>query len=168
MKLILLMAQSMDGKVARTPNDPCDWTGKEDKKYFAMVTREAGVCIMGRKTFDIIGKPLPDRLNVVMTSAFFRKSISGKLEFVKPHPPEQILKTLKHFGYSTACLIGGPTVNTLFAKAGLIDEVHVTIVPRIFGSGMSMFAESLDIELAFQSRELFEDGGQVLKYKVVK
>lgn len=42
------------------------WRLKEDLKRFKALTTGHAV-IMGRKTFDSIGKPLPDRINIVVT-----------------------------------------------------------------------------------------------------
>lgn len=42
------------------------WHLPEDLKYFKETTRKKTV-IMGRKTFESIGRPLPDRQNIVLT-----------------------------------------------------------------------------------------------------
>ena len=65
MTVTLLMALTLDGKIAKDPDHYPDWTGKEDKKLFAEISKKAGVVIMGSKTFDTFGKPLPNRKNVI-------------------------------------------------------------------------------------------------------
>ncbi|MBF0204054.1 MAG: dihydrofolate reductase, partial [Desulfamplus sp.] len=67
MKVILVMAMTLDGKIARHSMEPVDWTGKADKKKFVEITKKAGAVIMGSTTFDTIGKRLPNRKNIVMT-----------------------------------------------------------------------------------------------------
>ena len=42
------------------------WHLKEDLKIFSKLTKGSTV-IMGRKTYESIGNPLPNRLNIVMT-----------------------------------------------------------------------------------------------------
>ncbi|MGE0764570.1 MAG: dihydrofolate reductase [Bdellovibrionales bacterium] len=42
------------------------WSIAEDLKFFRDTTRGHAV-IMGRKTFESLGKPLPNRLNVIVT-----------------------------------------------------------------------------------------------------
>lgn len=42
------------------------WHIPEDLKYFKAITMGKPI-IMGRKTFDSIGKPLPGRLNIIIT-----------------------------------------------------------------------------------------------------
>ena len=67
MKLILFCAITVDGKIARTDNEIVNWTSGEDKKLFATETKKAGVIIMGNNTFKTFGRPLKERLNIVLT-----------------------------------------------------------------------------------------------------
>ena len=66
-RLILMMAQSADGIIAKHNRHFPDWTCPADKKLFKQVTQQAGVLIMGSRTYAAIGKPLPGRLNIVYT-----------------------------------------------------------------------------------------------------
>ena len=67
-KVILIAAISADGKIAeRTDQNSLDWTSKEDTRFFIERTKQAGALIMGRKTFESIGKPLPGRINLILT-----------------------------------------------------------------------------------------------------
>lgn len=47
-------------------NNKLLWNIPEDTKYFRDTTRGHAV-IMGRKTFESIGRPLPDRANIVVS-----------------------------------------------------------------------------------------------------
>lgn len=164
MKLILLMAMTVDGKIARSRDHFPDWTGKADKIMFKRMTTEAGVVIMGSRTFKTIGKPLPGRLNVVMTRSPQRWLPSENLVFCAD-PPEKLLADLAERGYSQAILAGGATINTLFEQKGLISEMVVTVIPKLFGQGLSMFSEEMNANLALiESREI-EPGVLVLRYK---
>ncbi len=167
MKVILIMAVTADGMIARDSMELIDWTGKGDKKYFVRVTLETGVVIMGSKTFDTIGKVLPERKNIVMTRDKTRTSQSPDLIFTS-QTPEEILNDLKLQGFGSAALIGGSVVNTIFMKKKLIDQVHVTIVPRLFGKGLSLFNESLDTRLELMDMETIDQNYVLLKYKVNK
>jgi dihydrofolate reductase len=168
MQVILLMASTVDGKIARDSNQFVDWTGKADKKYFVELTKKAGVMIMGSTTYDTIGKPLPGRLNIVMTRDKARQSDQDNLIFTDL-PPARILEDLEKKGYTSAALIGGATVNALFARENLITQVHLTLVPRLFGSGLSLFAPPIDLDmgLTFESCQDIGDGHLLLIYHVV-
>ena len=67
MKLTLMMAVTADGMIARNHAHFPDWTCRSDKIMFKTLTQKAGVVIFGSRTYDIIGRPLAGRLNVVLT-----------------------------------------------------------------------------------------------------
>jgi len=167
MNVILLMAVTADGMIARDSSQIIDWTGKEDKRYFVHMTRKSRVMIMGSKTFDMIGKALPGRKNIVMTRDKSRTSQDKELIFTDK-APGTIIKELKAQGFETAVLIGGSIVNTLFLKENLIDEIHVTIVPRLFGKGLPLFNKSFDTQLELINIGELDQSHILLKYRVKK
>lgn len=167
MKVVLLMAITADGKIAKHRDHFPDWTGKADKRLFARLSRAAGVVIMGSRTYDTIGAPLPGRLNVVMTRDQRRVSDRDDLWFTGLSP-EQIVASLRGRGYQEAILAGGATVNTLFARAGLIHEALLTVSPRFFGDGISLFSAAVDIHLALHSVERIDPDLVMLSYSAAK
>ena len=166
MKVILLVAATADGIIARDSNHFVDWTGKSDKQYFVKITKEAGVMIMGSKTFDTFGRILPGRKNLIMTRDKTRKSNDPELIFTD-ETPERIIKGLEREGYTSAALIGGSVVNTLFLKAGLVTEIHITIVPKLFGQGLNIFSDTLDTKLRLLDVEKINDNDILVKYGVL-
>ena len=64
MKISLIAAFSEGRVIGKDGKIP--WTLKEDLKHFRNKTEGCSV-VMGRKTFESIGRPLPNRLNIVMT-----------------------------------------------------------------------------------------------------
>jgi dihydrofolate reductase len=167
MKVILLMAVTADGMIARDSMQLVDWTGKADKTYFVHITRQAGAMIMGSKTFDTIGKVLPGRKNIVMTRDKTRISRNKDLVFTSK-TPDQIIKGLQNQGFESVILIGGSIVNTMFMKENLIDEIHVTIVPILFGRGLPLFNEPLDTRLELMNTGEIDKGHVILRYRVKK
>ncbi len=165
MKTTMLMAVTLDGKIAKGPDHFPDWTGKEDKKLFVEITRKAGVILMGSKTFDAIGKPLPGRKNVVLTRNKSRRSRWDNLVYTD-RPPHDILEDLEQEGFSRVILAGGAQVNTLFARENLIDEIIVTVSPKIFGEGVSLFRGEMSMELSLMEMKRLSDGVVFLKYRV--
>ncbi len=156
---------TLDGKIGRHSTDPVDWTGSADKRYFVKITRRAGVLIMGNNTFNTIGHPLPGRHNIVMTRTLEGKQNHGNLIFTN-QSPGKILQDLKAQGYHEVTLIGGSQINTLFARQGLIHEVHITIAPRLFGQGLSLFSEICDLKLNLISVDSLGDDAVLLKYGI--
>ena len=64
MKLSIIVAAAKNGVIGR--NNQLPWHLPQDLKYFKSVTLGKPV-IMGRKTYESIGKPLPGRTNIVVT-----------------------------------------------------------------------------------------------------
>jgi dihydrofolate reductase len=166
MDVILLMAMTLDGKIARSHTELVNWTGKKDKQYFVKVTRKAGVVVMGSRTFDTIGYPLPGRKNIVMTRDKTRKSDDKNLVFTD-QTPGRIMEDLQASGFDQAAIIGGSVVNSLFAKSNLITQIHVTVVPAVFGQGLSLFNTELDLSLEYVASREIEAGHLLLIYKVI-
>lgn len=74
MKLSMIWAMSRNRTIGRDNDLP--WHLPEDLKHFKRTTMGKPV-IMGRKTWDSIGKPLPGRSNIVITrnENFFAEGI---------------------------------------------------------------------------------------------
>lgn len=166
LKTILVMAVTLDGKIAKSSDHFPDWTSREDKKHFAHISKEAGVVIMGDKTFFTFPSPLKERLNVVFTMEENPKEIPG-VKWVSGEP-EKVLKDLEKDGYKSAIIGGGAFINGMFLEKKLVDEIYVTVEPKIFGDGLSLFKGDFDIDLKLQNVEKINDDSVVLKYKVVK
>ena len=144
-----------------------DWSGREDNKLFVEVTKRAGALIMGSKTYDTIGKPLPERCNIVMTRMpESRQSHPPELIFTAQNP-ESILLDLARAGYQEVVLAGGTKVNTLFARQGLVDEIIVTISPLIFGRGLALFNEDVAMDLELLQGNSLTDGRIMARYRVI-
>lgn len=166
MKLIAIMALTVDGKIGISDNHFPSWTGKADKRMFKQFTTKAGAIIMGSKTFDTIGKPLRGRKNIVMTRNPLRCSSWDNLIF-SSKSPQEILDDLEADGFREVVLAGGATINTLFADAGLIDEIIVTYAPKIFGRGLSFFSGPITMDLKLKELKFLEDGVIYAHYLVV-
>lgn len=68
MHTFIIAAITIDGFIAsREDQVSTDWTSKADKQFFRDRTKEAGVMVMGRKTFETIGRALPGRETIVMS-----------------------------------------------------------------------------------------------------
>lgn len=63
-KVSLIVAAAENGTIGKDNDMP--WKISSDLKYFKKITMNKPV-IMGRKTFQSIGKPLPGRANIVIT-----------------------------------------------------------------------------------------------------
>ena len=166
MKTFIIVAQTLDGFIARkSAENSFDWTSKEDKKFFVEKTREAGVVVMGRNTFETIGKPLAGRRTVVMS-----RSEKIDMEGVEStdETPEILLSRLEKEGVSEVAIAGGASIYTSFLKAGLIDKIFLTIESRVFGDGVKLFNEGCDQKLELISNTKIGESTLLLEYNVIK
>lgn len=161
-----MMAITADGKIAKSSDHFPDWTSKEDKKMFMDVTKKHGVIIMGDKTFFTFPKPLPDRLNVVFT--LLKKPPKMKNVMWVGGDPKKVLKKLEKMGHKSAILGGGAFLNTQFLKKKLINEIWLTIEPKIFGEGLGVFGGDFNVDLKLIEVKKINKDSVVMKYKVLK
>lgn len=166
MNILLIAAISADGRIAKTADQLADWTSKEDKRFFVSKTKEAGALIMGRKTYETIGRPLPNRLNIIMTrDADESKNIHGELEFTSKSAHE-IIADLKARGFSSVVIGGGTSIYSLFLKEGLVTDLYLTVESILFGSGVPLVDNAPQLNLDLQSVEQIGKQSVLLHYKV--
>ncbi|NQV90287.1 dihydrofolate reductase [Candidatus Uhrbacteria bacterium] len=166
MNVWLIAAMSVDGKIAQSSEQvSLDWTSKEDTRFFIDKTKEAGVVIMGRKTFDTIGKPLPGRRMIVMTRQTDLAFEGDGVEY-STLSPSALLEQLSHEGVQTVALAGGEMVYSQFLQAGLVTDVYLTIEPILFGSGIPLATGFERIEMRLEDVVRINDQAVLLHYKL--
>lgn len=159
--VIALATVTLNGKIATSENDQITWHSHEDIKLFVQDTKDSGVVIMGRTTYEQIakrGRTLPGRHKVVMTTSPEKYDNTEEIEFTDESPKEIIARLSKT--YKDICVIGGGQIYTHFLEAGLIDEIRVTIAPFIFGKGaVSFINDSLNsiVKLDMTSQQVLDN-----------
>lgn len=164
MKVFIVAAISVDGFIARNTAELADWTGKEDKKVFVELTKRAGVVVMGRTTFETIGRPLPGRRNIIFTT--HRIDQEG-VEATQLAPPD-LIASLEADGYTEVAICGGRSVYDQFLQAKVVDELYLTLIPTLFGDGISLFKSPISQALRLKSEKKLSDGVLFLHYEVIK
>jgi len=106
-------------------NNSLPWYLPNDLKYFKQVTMGKPI-IMGRKTYESIGKPLPGRRNIVITrQADYKKTGIDVVTSV-----EEAIKLGKDIalvdGHEDVVVIGGAEIYKL--ALGNADRLYVTHV----------------------------------------
>jgi dihydrofolate reductase len=118
---------------------------------------------MGRKTYESLGRPLPGRLNVVISS----QQVAAPESVVILNSIEAALAYVAQQGTEEVFIIGGgqifaaslPILNTLY-----ITEVHTTVAADIFFPEISMEDWSLDWEEEHPSDEQHQFAYTFKKY----
>jgi len=164
MNVVLVAAITTDGFIARHTNELADWTTKEDKQFFVRKTKELGVMVMGRTTFETIGRALPGRRMIVLSSDPSRYQIED-VEFTNEQPKE-LLDRLVVEGAKSVAVCGGAKVYTDFLEAKLIDEAALTIVDIKFEKGIGLVNKDLEFDLDFISSEYLSEKASVNTFRV--
>jgi len=123
----LIAAVSKNGVIGKDNKLPFHYSS--DLKHFKSLTLNSTI-IMGRKTFESIGKPLPNRNNIVISSTSSSSSSSSSVETFSTL--EEAIKK-----YPSCFLIGGASIY----REGLnfADEIHLTITPDIITGDVVYF-----------------------------
>jgi len=165
MNVWLIAAVSADGKIAQSSNQSSlDWTSKEDTRFFVEKTKEAGVVIMGRKTFDTIGKPLKGRRIIVMS----REPKESGMEGVQYStlPPKTLLDELALQGVTTVAIAGGSSIYSQFLHDGLVTDVFLTVEPCLFGDGVPLASGFGRIDMSLVDVTRLGEQAIVLHYEM--
>jgi dihydrofolate reductase len=168
MKVFIIVAVSLDGYIGvDDSHKSTDWTSKEDLKFFIEKTKEAGTVIMGRKTFSTINRALSDRRLIVYTNRNDLDKMTG-VEFTSESPLDLVTK-LKSEGVKQVAVCGGSSIYTQFLKSGVVDELYITIMPKLFGSGVKFLNEVINLDMKLISSSVLGDGSSILlNYKIIK
>jgi len=173
-KVILYTAVSEDYFIAK-PDGGIDWLhnpayGIEGEDFgYSDLYESIQVTLMGRKTFEQVDgfdMPFPyvGKQNFVFTRNLPQET-HEHVEFVREVIP--LVQNLKKEKDQDIWLIGGGEMNTLLMKAGLVDEIRLTIIPVKLTEGIAL-CEPLDLLGQYEAiRQRSFDNGFVqvdLKY----
>lgn len=152
MKIIIISAVARNGVIGRS-NGEMPWNVKEEFQHFKNTTLGFPI-IMGRVTFETLGKPLKNRLNVVITNqsgyslpfdeVIICRDLSEAIESVRKLNPEKIF------------IIGGGKV---YRQAiAIADEMIISIMK--FDAEGDVYFPEIDAgiwkEISREIREQFD------------
>lgn len=169
MKIVLYMATTIDGLVAKKDGDS-DWVSPLDTENFETAMKETGCVVVGRKTFDQYqGElyPVEGVTNIVLSRGKNEKVAEKNVFYAES--VEEAIKIAEKNGHEKMLLIGGGHINAAFLKAGLIDEIILSVHPKILGEGIKLF-EGVEMEVELKLLEMEKVGEELvrLRYEVKK
>lgn len=119
MILSFIVAASTNHVIGK--NNQLLWSLPNDMKFFKNTTWAMPI-LMGRKTFESLGKPLPGRLNIVIT----RQKEWQPEGTVVVHSLNEAIEAAKKADYKEAFIIGG---GEIFKEAmPVADKIYLTLV----------------------------------------
>jgi len=166
----------------------CDHTkqlaDEETLEYFSPLTREVGLLVFGRKTYqlmvpywpDVLKDPSASKADTEFAQAFdstpklvFSRSLDRvedkNTRIVRTNLRDEILALKQEEGKDI--LVGGVDIPTQLTELGLIDEYRFVVGPIIAGEGRRLFdgvslPEKLRLKLV--ESKIFASGGVALRY----
>lgn len=161
------MAVSANGFVARKDGNE-DFLPHEGWLQMLKFAKKYGHIIWGRKTYESVQswggdfmKDIED-MPIIIVSGSEKRSCAKNV--IACSSPAEAMKVVERMGYKKAFLSGGPTLNTSFAKAGLIDEIILNYNPTILADGIKLFSES-DFELKLKLEEVKRQSSGIVQMR---
>jgi dihydrofolate reductase len=157
METVIIAAVAKNGVIGDKGRIP--WHLPEDLEHFRRTTTGHAV-IMGRKTYESIGKLLPGRLNIVLSKGMKATPDSP----VKVLPSlEEALQHCRQNGCKKAFIIGGGSVYKEALERQLADALIITAVKQEY-NGDTLFPEIRPEEWQEERRER-HNGFDIVTYR---
>lgn len=149
-----------------------DWTSEEDKQFYIAAIKRARVVVVGSRSFASMKRFPKDMKYLVYTTR------PG--EFINPRPnlidakptqlkPRELLTQLETEGYGEVAIAGGTSIYSMFLQAGVVDKIYLSIEPVMFGKGIRLVNERLNVKLHLDDvKKLGDKGTVILEYSVIK
>ena len=178
-KCSVFIATSLDGFISRTDGS-IDWLNRANAVVpsgedagFAQFMSGVDALVMGRNTFEQVltfGEWPYQSTPLVVLSRHLRALPANAPATVSlsSESPQQLVERLSAKGLNHLYVDGGLTIQS-FLAANLIDEMTITVIPILLGSGKSLFgALDSDIDLELVSSKAFDFGFVQNKYRVIR
>jgi dihydrofolate reductase len=169
----LYIATSIDGYIVRQDGD-LDWLMKypinsETNYGYDSFYKSVDTVIMGGQTYrDILSMdvlwPYKDKIAYVIT----RNPMSEKenIRFITENVVESIAELWKEEG-KNIWLVGGSKLVTMLLNQDMIDEMIITIIPVILGSGILLFPDNpKESGWSIKENETYKNGVFQITYKI--
>ena len=156
--LSIIVAKAKNNIIGK--NNQLIWHLPDDMKRFKNIT-ENHVIIMGRKTFESIGRVLPNRKHIVMTHNSGLRIDDENVEIVK-----DVMDLKEYVNSDEECfVIGGATIYNLLMP--YVEKLYVTELDKDF-EGDAFFPKIKEEDWKEIERvEGPEDGKNNFKYEYV-
>jgi len=153
---VLVAVISLDGCLTRHHDEGAGWASAADRRHFASALADADVYLMGSATYtearDNIRKGLDRRHRRIIVTRTPEKyehdTVTGQLEFTA-ETPQQIVGRMRADGHHRCVVLGGGEIYNLFLGSGVVDEMQLTLEPRVFGDGKRLAGTATAIDPRF-------------------
>lgn len=148
---------------------------------FEQITRarfqDVGAVVMGRRMFDLGEEPWGNEpafhMPVFVLTHNWREPLikdgGTTFFFVKDGVESALEQAKKTAGERNVMVLGGANAMQQFLKAGLLDELHLTMVPTLLGQGIQLFENTGAEPIKLETMDATRDGGVMhARYRVAR
>lgn len=173
----VFIATSLDGFIARDDGD-IDWLINRDAQGEDHGYDEFMKCIdaivMGRNTYEKVltlgpwsyTKPVYV-LSTQLAGSSVPQEINGRVHFINLQPKDLMARLFKD-GFKRVYIDGGKLIQS-FLQAELVEDLIITQVPILIGSGRPLFANlKRDISMSHIKTVTFQSGMVQSHYRIDK
>jgi dihydrofolate reductase len=172
MKIIAIAVVSVDGYITKHDLPGVGFASEADQTFFKTSLQAFDCNVIGAKTFEasqaqILRGLRPNRLRIVIThnpSQYAHYAQPGVLEFHATNPRDTIQYLIQQ-GKQHCAILGGSQIYTEYFLAGLIDELWLTVEPRLFGHGKKLIEGDLDLEFQIAEVRNLSEHVLLIKYR---
>ncbi|MCI1975038.1 MAG: dihydrofolate reductase [Limosilactobacillus sp.] len=143
-----IWAEDLDGWIGKDNKLP--WHVPADLKHFRQLTANHPV-IMGRKTYESIGRPLPHRQNIILTH-----QVIANEQVTVVHDVETLDQLIDALPDDQVYVIGGARIFSLLMP--LVNKLERTIINGHYDGDVKMPSIDYDQWHLIQRNESKEDG----------
>ena len=170
-KISVYIALSIDGYIAKQDGglDWLDRVGGFDEDYgLQKLLASIDALIIGRKTYDVastVPDPYPGKRVVVLSNSL--TSVKGGMELYSGDLDELVMK-LHREGIKHIWVDGGTTISQFLSRQ-LVDEMTLSIIPVVLGSGIPLFHGSdKEIPCRLISSQSYRSGLVQMHYEIIR
>ena len=139
---------------------------------FVKLAHEIGCFVWGKKTYDILkswGGDYLKELDGVKIVVVSHSPDENDKRVIWASSPEEAIAILEREGFKEMIVTGGSTINSEFAKKGLVDEIRLKINPAVLGEGIPLFApDGFALKLKYKMTEEIGESVVEVVYEVVR
>lgn len=188
-KVILDMTMSLDGYISLPDGDDGGlhhWvfggshpleaggmtfqlTSENSRKVFADFVAQVGAFVVGRRSFVAGNEAAFFQLPTFVLTHTDKQSNDTLVTFVTDGIESALQQAKAAANGKAVCIGGGADVAQQYLRVGLVDELHISLVPVIFGEGIRLFDNLGDDAMNLDTLAVVEGEGVThIKYRIEK
>jgi len=152
------VAISLDGYIAHTDGET-NWIPRELAKEISEIHQASEILLVGSNTYNAVfeqcGGSWPYKNTYVVSHFDSSLLATENLQYLFDEPIEKICE-MKRTATGDITVIGGGNLITSLLNNGLLDELHLYIVPVLLGDGIRFLGKTYDVNVKSSKTEEYK------------